>query len=240
MPIIGVVCSWGAECPQPIAFLGGPAAEDGHRKGREERWDVKTLSDPAAGEVKLDPSDIKKISVKTLRLKKKPANPPGKPGARISPVRDDCLRGRSCADRRPLGLRPVAWDSDEEERRPRHPPRDRRSQQSQPDDDRRVSRPGLRRCGTRGEEDDPGCSQRLPRLRRSNAVLEQAVQAASRDCNDQRTWFLRQAARDRARPRWDRTAPRPLLQQLRLPLTPTTALQTGNGNPRCAGERKQG
>jgi hypothetical protein len=48
-----------------------------------ERWDIKTLSDVNADQVKLDPSAIKHVSVKTLRLKKKPAD--AAPG-RIPPV----------------------------------------------------------------------------------------------------------------------------------------------------------
>jgi hypothetical protein len=38
----------------------------------KERWDIKTLSDPAAGQVNLDPTKIKKVSVKSLRLKTRP------------------------------------------------------------------------------------------------------------------------------------------------------------------------
>jgi hypothetical protein len=50
----------------------------------QERWEIKTLSDPAAGQVKLDPNEIKKVSVKSLRLKKKP--PGSSEKERIAPV----------------------------------------------------------------------------------------------------------------------------------------------------------
>ncbi len=50
----------------------------------KERWEIKTLSDPQVGAVKLDPSQIKHISVKTLRTKQKPAG--ASTEQRISPV----------------------------------------------------------------------------------------------------------------------------------------------------------
>ena len=50
----------------------------------KERWEVKTLSDPQASAVKLDPTKIKRISIKTLRTKQKPAG--ASTEQRISPV----------------------------------------------------------------------------------------------------------------------------------------------------------
>ena|SRR6266542_442040 len=51
----------------------------------KERWKIKTLSDPQAGAVRLEPGQIKHISVKTLRTKQKPAG--ASTEQRISPVK---------------------------------------------------------------------------------------------------------------------------------------------------------
>jgi hypothetical protein len=67
------------------ASRGAPAtAASGVVCNGKERWDIKTLSDPAAGKVNLDPAKINKVSVQSLRLKKRP---PGFPEAtRSAPV----------------------------------------------------------------------------------------------------------------------------------------------------------
>jgi len=52
---------------------------------------VKTLSDPQASAVKLDPTKIKRISIKTLRTKQKPA---GASSEQRKPGGDNCLRAR--------------------------------------------------------------------------------------------------------------------------------------------------
>jgi hypothetical protein len=49
----------------------------------QQRWTIKTLSDPAAGQVKLAPEKIERISVTELRKMRKPPNAP--PG-RIAPT----------------------------------------------------------------------------------------------------------------------------------------------------------
>jgi hypothetical protein len=72
----------------------------------KERWEIKTLSDPQAGTVKLDPSQIKHISVKTLRTKQKPAG--ASTEQRIGPVETTVyeveaalIKARWVWDRRP-------------------------------------------------------------------------------------------------------------------------------------------
>jgi len=66
--LVGAVLALGVRSGHP-ALVRGSVVCNG-----QERWKIKTLSDPQAGEVKLDPSQIRHISVKTLRLKQKPAH----------------------------------------------------------------------------------------------------------------------------------------------------------------------
>ncbi len=77
----------GARCRESHTghrFRPARRRQDGGRLHGKERWEIKTLSDPQAGSVKLDPSQIKHISVKTLRTKQKPAG--ASTEQRISPV----------------------------------------------------------------------------------------------------------------------------------------------------------
>jgi hypothetical protein len=71
----------------------------------QERWKIKTLADPQAGAVKLDPSQIKQISVKTLRKKQKPSG--ASTEQRITPVETTVYEvrgGRARVCIRELGL----------------------------------------------------------------------------------------------------------------------------------------
>ncbi len=89
MPRIALALVAALALAAPVLGVSTAAPEargtDGVICNGKERWDVKTLSDPAAGTVELAPDQIRHIKVSTLR-RKQPATAVGNETPRTSPV----------------------------------------------------------------------------------------------------------------------------------------------------------